>query len=389
MTRSERTADLVVVGNGVIGLAVALACHDREPDLRIAVVGPSRRPGGATPAAAAMLAFASEARPRALVDPVEFAWLEFVAGSVRSWPSWLEGIADRAGLPESAVPRIASGVAIVGDAEDPEFDAIERAAERLGTPCAPIDPASLGLRDGSNDRRGLRLDEEGGVDPIEVLRLLESAARAASIEMIDDQVAGVEVSAVHLASRSTLHADRIVLASGAGAHDLLHEELRRRHAVPRVRHGIGVGLRGPVPPAIDDAGLVVRTPIRDDGTNLYVVPHGPGRGYIGATTVLADEPRAEPTAEEVEAITDAVDRLLGSGFVGGRHRTVIGSRPVSEDGRPIVGRLEEGLWIATGTGRHGLSAAPRLAAALAASILDDRSGPIRSVPSWSGRTVAL
>ena len=68
---------------------------------------------------------------------------------------------------------------------------------------------------------------------------------------------------------------------------------------------------------------------------------------------------------------------------------MIGSRPVSEDGRPIVGRLEEGLWIATGTGRHGLSAAPRLAAALAASILDDRSGPIRSVPSWSGRPVAL
>ena len=125
-------ADLIVIGNGVVGLSAALACRHRDPRLRVIVVGPSNRRGAATPAAAAMLAAASEARPSTFEDPATTAWIELLASAVDSWPDWVRDIADRSGVPSGLVPRTTRGMVVVGDEVDEGFDAIQEAATRLG-----------------------------------------------------------------------------------------------------------------------------------------------------------------------------------------------------------------------------------------------------------------
>ena len=49
------TVDLSIVGNGILGLMTAFELTNRDPNLKIAVIGPSDQKGGASQASGAML----------------------------------------------------------------------------------------------------------------------------------------------------------------------------------------------------------------------------------------------------------------------------------------------------------------------------------------------
>ena len=370
-------ADLVVVGNGVVGLSTALACRHLDPDQRILLIGPSHRPGAASPAAAAMLAAASEVRPSTFDDPGMTSWIELVCEAVRHWPEWLAEVAERSRVPSSLVPHITRGIAVVGNEHDSGFDAILHAVERFGSMSHRIDIEEVGLLRTDIPKRCLLIEEEGGIDPVELLRFLDHCIDAVGIERLDGRVRRVEAGRVILESGSLIRADQILIASGSDCHRLLDPECLSFQKLPRIGFSQGVGLRGR--PRLEQSipGHAIRTPNRNDGSNLYLVPHGDGRVYIGATTTLEDRPRLEPLPHEIATIRCAADRMLAPDVLNDSYRPVIGSRPVSADGLPVIGELGDGLWIATGTDRDGLSAAPELSRRLAASI----SGTTDRIPA--------
>ena len=49
------TVDISIVGNGILGLMTAYELTNRDPSLKVAVIGPANREGGASQAAGAML----------------------------------------------------------------------------------------------------------------------------------------------------------------------------------------------------------------------------------------------------------------------------------------------------------------------------------------------
>ena len=49
------TVDVSIVGNGILGLMTAFELTNKDPSLKIAVIGPSDRKGGASQASGAML----------------------------------------------------------------------------------------------------------------------------------------------------------------------------------------------------------------------------------------------------------------------------------------------------------------------------------------------
>ena len=363
--------DLLVVGDGVIGLAVALACRARETDLDIAVVGPVDRTGGASPAAAAMLTALAEIEPDTLADDGRRAKFDLARRSVPRWSGWIAHHAARAGLPS---PTIAPGTIVtVTDpgVDGPTLDAIRAAAALHG-----IETESLELRDvpGLRPRRtppeapALRIAGEGAIDPLEVLTVLDAAARTSRIRRIADHAVGLEEGVVTLASGERVRADRIVVANGAHASRLLDTHAALAPRIPRVRFGTGVGIRAVLPNDADIPREVVRTPNRPDGHGVYFAPHGHGRFYIGATCDIADEPRELPRVASLRRILDTAMDDLTATIGRAECRPVLGHRPVSADGLPILGRATETIWLATGTHRDGLVSAPEIADLLAEEI---------------------
>jgi len=110
-------------------------------------------------------------------------------------------------------------------------------------------------------------------------------------------------------------------------------------------------------------------PAADDAVEFSLVP-GQGSSALGST-FLPGEP--EP-GRWVEAL-----RRVGSRYVPAvSEAPVIGlrhcARPVSRDGRPLVGRAPwvDGLWIVAGHGPWGISTGPGSARLLADRLLADR-----------------
>ena len=363
--------DLVVIGDGVLGLATALACRRLVPDLRIAVVGPERATGGASRAAAAMLTALAEVDARTLRNDRSRAKFELARRSVPRWPEWLGRLAETAGRP---VPAITPGTVVtVTDptVDGPALEAIRAAADRHG-----VGTESLEVRDvpGLRPRRtppeapALRIAGEGAVDPVEVLGILEAAAAASNVLRIHDEAVGIDERTVELASDAVLETDRILVANGARASSLLasHRDLIGR--VPRVLFGTGVGIRATIALEADVPREVVRTPNRPDGDGVYFAPHGPGRFYVGATCDVADEPHDHPPIAALRRILDAAMDDLSADLGRAECRPVLGHRPVSSDGAPILGRATESVWIATGTHRDGFVSAPEISDRLAREI---------------------
>ncbi|HET7029810.1 MAG TPA: FAD-dependent oxidoreductase [Candidatus Limnocylindrales bacterium] len=107
---------------------------------------------------------------------------------------------------------------------------------------------------------------------------------------------------------------------------------------------------------------------RDELVDFSLVP-GAGSSALGSTFLPA-EPEPQAWLTHLRNVGSRyVPALAAAEVVGLRHC----ARPVSLDGRPLVGRVSgvDGLWIAAGHGPWGISTGPGTARLLAGAILAD------------------
>jgi glycine oxidase len=114
------------------------------------------------------------------------------------------------------------------------------------------------------------------------------------------------------------------------------------------------------------------------GGGGYFVPRADGTIAVGATEEHEAGFDTGVTPAGVAWLIDLARRVAPS-LVDGRLRdTWAGLRPGTEDGEPIIGRVPhlENVWIATGHFRSGALLAPATAQALAASITSGQTDPL-------------
>jgi glycine oxidase len=193
--------------------------------------------------------------------------------------------------------------------------------------------------------------EDGAVDPGALTRALLADARRLGVTVKRARVkrivtAGGRATGVGL-SRTTLRAEHVVIAAGAWSPQIAG--LPRPLAVEPVR---GQMAAVPWPAGTPPAILYC-----DHG---YVLPRG-GEALLGSTMEHAGFD-AEVTKAGIAQILSGAARLLPSlappppAPPKRLTRTWAGLRPVTPDGRPILGPDPDlpGLWYATGHGRNGM-----------------------------------
>jgi glycine oxidase len=369
---ADVTAEVLVVGGGLIGLACAwrAAAAGRSVAVFDEALG-----SGASHVAAGMLA------PVAEVAYGEEDLLALTIASARRWPTFAAELSSAAGLD---VGYRQLGTLLVGfDRDDVEaLDELHRFQRELGLDADRLRSRECRQREpllSPRVRGGVLARDDHQVEPRRVQAALRSAAAAAGVVHVPERVGGVahdgrRITGLRLASGRQVAGTAVVLAAGCWSGEV---------------GGLPPELRVPVRP-VKGQLLVLRAPDGDHGLSMtvrglvqarsvYLVPREDGRVVVGAT----QEERGHDTMvtaggvrtllDDAAALVPGVDELELT-------ETLAGLRPGTPDNRPLIGPGGlDGLVLATGHHRHGVLLAPATADAVAAVLTGRRPDPVVDV----------
>jgi glycine oxidase len=217
----------------------------------------------------------------------------------------------------------------------------------------------------TKDRRFILLDENS-LDPRELARAIAASVQAAAIDLRRSQ----HVHAVHRnssgvqvhTSTGQLRPGRVVDCTGAwGVAEFTKNQVR---PLPRKGQMLAVELPASLP-----LQVVVRTP------DIYIVPRttgaAAGRAIIGATVEDAGFDKAV-RADDIAQLKGEAAKLLPQLTDAVEVESWAGLRPGSTDGLPLLGQLENDIFVAAGHYRNGILLAPATARVMTQMLLDER-----------------
>jgi glycine oxidase len=361
--------DVVVVGGGIVGLAVAWRAAASGRDVALVDPEPGR---GATWAAAGMLAPVGEAH----FGEEALAALNLAAAA--AWPGFARDLEAASGL---AVHYRTEGTLLVsGDRSDRAATdrilafhlAMGLPALRLGVrACREAEPL---LAPGISG--GVELPDDHQVDNRAVATALVAACRAAAVTMVADRVARIEVDGdqvrgVTREDGPPVDGSAVVLAAGSRSGDIEGVPDPWRPPVRPVR---GVTVRLQAPDGVPRLQRTVRALVH--GRSCYLVPRDDGGLVLGATVEERGSALDVPLGGLADLIEDA-RRVVPALDEYSVVEVTPGLRPGTPDNGPIVGSTPvAGLLVATGHYRNGVLLAP-VTADEVVSLLDrcgDRTG---------------
>lgn len=365
--------DVLVVGGGIIGLAVAWRAAQRGLAVTVADPDPG---GGAAEVAAGMLAAVTE------LHYGEQTLLALNLESARRYPAFVAELEEVSG--RSVGHRSCGTLAVALDADDRahlrELHALQlrsglESQWLTGRECRRLEPM---LAPGV--RGGLRVDGDHQVDPRRLAVALVVACERAGVELRRDRADRLLVEndravGVAFADGRELRAERTVLAAGSRSGRLggLPPE-----ALPPVRPVKGQVLRLTVPPAYAPfLSRTVRAVVR--GSQVYLVPRADGELVVGATSEELGFDTTVTAGGVYELLRDAHELVPGITELPLTEARA-GLRPGSPDNAPLLGPSAlPGLLLATGHYRNGVLLTPvtgdAIAETLATGVLPEEIHP--------------
>ncbi len=379
--------DVVVVGGGIIGMAIAWRA--RQAGLAVTVLERDLAGQGTSHVAAGMLAPVAE---------VEFGeagrgLLELGLRSARMWPAFASELEAYTG---ASVGLMRTGTLLAArdddDARELERQLDFRRSLGLGVRrLRPSEARELEPALAPTVRLALEAPDDHSVDPRLVLAALRRACDAAGVRLRErspvarvevegaggDEVgadgaageavaeAGGRVTGVILESGERLRAEQVVLAAGPWSERI--EGLPPGASVPvRPVRGQILRLRDPAGPGL------LRRVLRFRGG--YLVPREDGRYVLGATVEERGFGLAPTAGGVYELLRDARELVPGISELEIEELSV-GLRPGTPDNAPAIGRgAVHGVIWATGHYRNGILLAPLTAELVAGMLADGDAG---------------
>ncbi|MDQ2973803.1 MAG: glycine oxidase ThiO [Acidobacteriota bacterium] len=368
MTESYQTADVVVVGGGVIGLTVARALALRGVR-NVVLIERSSLGAESSWAAAGMLA------PQAEADCAD-EFFHFCCQSRDMYPAFAAALLEESGidieLEITGTLYLAFTDADVNELEKrfewqsgaglqiERFDA--EIAQLIEPSISPQVRAALKFPlDTQVENRRLMSALANSNEKLGVRLLTGTTVESLKIE--HGSVVGVETSLGFVAT------GRVVLASGAWTSLLKNLYARSNLRIEPVR---GQMLCFEANPQI--CNHVIYSP------RGYLVPRSDGRLLAGSTTEHAGFDK-RVTATGVQSILSAALEISPRVGSLGLKASWAGLRPCAPDNLPVLGACAEieGVFYATGHYRNGILLAPLTGELIAQAIVEDEGSPLLNV----------
>ena len=377
------TVDLSIVGNGILGLMTAFELTNKDPSLKIVVIGPSDQKGGASQASGAMLGCFGEITDQTFVNDQAEKRFMMAYDAHKRWPSVIEKLNSL--VPKEHQQEINQGTFVVmnpcsGQIESDSFRELVSTLERLKEPYEEIDPRIIeGFNPNENLRplRSVVIPNEGSLDSRRFMSVLRSLLEQRGVQFIEQKALGFYQEgsgyAVELENSETVESAKCLLAAGAFTQNLLDAHPDIADQIPHLFPGVGFSANIEQVPN-NPIRKVVRTPNRAGACGLHVVPQSDGSLYLGASNDLYLRPQTRPMTVIVHFLLECgIEQINPALYRSQLLTTRTGNRPVSADGFPLIGETSmKGLYILSGTYRDGFHKSPVLAETIAEEILGEK-----------------
>jgi glycine oxidase len=363
-----RPSDIIVVGAGVVGCAVAHELARRGASVEIVDERPVGM--GATQASAGVLAPYIEAREG---SPL----LDLTVRSLDLFDDFIARVSSDSG---ATIPYRRTGTLDVATDES-ELDALRTTADvltRRGVPALLLDTAAVRAEEphlGDAAIGGLLIEVHGFVAASDLTRALVAGARRHGAQLIEQsrvrRIMRRDGEVVVETDRGSLTGNAVVLAAGSWSGDVAVE-----------------GITTPVPVRPVRGQLLslawTGTPLRRVtwSRRCYLVPWDDGTLLVGATVEEAGfDERA--TVAGVRDLLDAACALVPHAWAAGFRGARVGLRPATSDDLPVIGPSHAfpNLMYATGHYRNGVLLAPLTAKVVADAMLENVIDPTLDVVS--------
>jgi glycine oxidase len=361
-----KTHDVVIVGGGIIGGAVALELARRG--FGVAVLDRQELMHEASWAAAGMLSPAPDC-------PAAIPLVPLGRASLALYPRFVEAVEEASGMHTGFRAGGAIEALFHGDAER-ELSTLVALHHGLGLACEPLpldEAQKMEPALGREARAAAFLPDECSIEPRQLAAAVLAAAASAGVDLRP----GVEVTSllvdskkcagVKTAEGETISAGMVVLAAGCWSSQI---EGAAPYAPTAPVRGQMVALR--------HCGAPLRHVLRSEGG--YLVPRGtesPQTIVAGSTLENAGYDK-RVTSGGMEKILAAANELAPALAKAEIVETWSGLRPGTPDQLPILGPAEmDGLIYATGHYRNGILLAP-----ITAKILGEWASDGRTSADW-------
>jgi glycine oxidase len=357
-----RPSDIIVVGAGIVGCAVAHELASRGASVEIVDDRPVGM--GATQASAGVLAPYIEARDG---SPL----LDLTVRSLGLFDRFIERVTAESAM---AVSYRRTGTLDVA-ANDVELRALQTTADTLArrdVPALMLDAQAAREKEpqlGDGVIGGLLIECHGFVGAADLTRALAAAARRRGAQLLEgSRVRGIirrNGDIIVETNRGSLTSNAVVLCAGSWSGDITVEGVSKTVPVRPIRGQLlHLGWTG--------------TPLRRVtwSGRCYLVPWEDGTLLVGATVEDAGFDERTTVAgvrDLLDAVCDIVPHAWTAGFLGAR----AGLRPATADDLPVIGAsaVMPNLMYATGHYRNGVLLAPLTAQLVADAMLDNRIDP--------------
>jgi len=359
--------EIVIIGNGILGLTTAYRLIKRDSTLKITLVGPHDNKGCASLAAAAMFNSFAEIDSSTLNNNIERQKFLFNKASTPLWPDLLKEIEEDAG----EKLEYGFGTFIINnhssdDLEDETFDAILDALNTYEEEYQVIKPSGIPKYKPSSSGRAARaifINKEGWVNPVLLLNALKTILiKSGRVNYVNGYCKALhkennKVAYALLENGIKITGDSFILVPGATFTSIIKES-NLELDLPKIFFGVGCSLL--LKTGSDTLSNCVRTPNKGFACGVYAAPQNSTHTLIGATNFIATEPTDNGRLTSIYSLMkSSMEQINVDYYRSELVKINVGWRPTSADTLQLLGATSiPNLTIATGTKRDGLHCSP-------------------------------
>jgi len=352
--------DLVIIGNGMVG---SMSCHElskKFKNKKIAFISPSNRSGSASKAAGAMLNVLAEVDYGLVKDDYQDRKINLGLKAQKSWDNFIKD------------NQIFKSIKTADDT----IVYLSENATKLEKKCFERIAHYVNINNRNSNKtyktkyfkkqisflaKTILIKNEGAIDTQEFFRIFDKKIKnKGNVKIFTETCNKIQRIKKNyqliLSSKKKIITKKIILSTGANIKKTIGGLGSKIQDI-----FFGVGTAFSVDSEASEITLpkrtVVRTPNRGSTCGVHYVPRLNNNYYLGAGSFISKKPIFNPMAATLEYLLSTSKKEFLKSFGKGRVKVDIGFRPMSFDGKPLIGTLkkDKNIFIVSGTKRDGLT----------------------------------